>query len=245
MGRRPPAVRDDDHRRADDRLDRRGERRRDPHPDGRGADLRARGRAPARPDRGPLPGDDPGRVHPHLRHPRLRRAAVLRRPAGAAAVRQEPGLAAGLAPGVGDRAGPGGDGDAHPDRRPGDHGRLERGVGRVPAPDPARGDARPAGHGRLHPARAGQRRPGARRRLRRGRPRPRRARATRRLASRLPQCARARDHGHGPAGRAAARRRGAHRADVQLARARQSRCSNTSTTATTSAFRAWSRCSHW
>ena len=48
----------------------------------------------------------------------------------------------------------------------------------MPAPDPARGDARPAGHGRVHPARAGQRRAGARRRLRRGRARPRHRRSS-------------------------------------------------------------------
>ena len=65
-------------------------------------------RAAARADRRPLPGDGPGRVHPHLRDPRLRRAAVLRRPAGAAAVRQEPRLAAGVEDGVADRAGDGG-----------------------------------------------------------------------------------------------------------------------------------------
>ena len=62
-------------------------------------------RAPARPDRRPLPRDGAGRVHPHLRDPRLRGAAVLRRPAGAVAVRQEPRLAAGLEDGVADRAG--------------------------------------------------------------------------------------------------------------------------------------------
>ena len=60
---------------------------------------------PLGPDRGPLPRDAPGRVHPHLRDPRLRRAAVLRRPAGAAAVRQEPRLAAGVEDGLADRAG--------------------------------------------------------------------------------------------------------------------------------------------
>ena len=158
----------------------------------RGADLRADHRPPARPDRRPLPRDGAGRVHPHLRDPRLRRAAVLRRPAGAAAVRQEPRLAAGLEDGVADRAGHGGRAHAHPDRRPRDRGQLERGVGRLPASDPARGDARAAGHRRVHPPRAGQRRAGARRRLRRGRARPRRARAARRLAPRVPQRARSR-----------------------------------------------------
>ena len=79
---------------------------------------------------GPLPRDGAGRRHPHLRDPRLRRAAVLRRPAGAAAVRQEPGLATGVQDGVADRAGDGGRAHAHPDHRPRDRGQLERGVGR-------------------------------------------------------------------------------------------------------------------
>ena len=134
----------------------------------------------------------PDAVHPHLRDPRLRRAAVLRRPAGAVAVREEPRLVAGVQDGVADRAGHGGRAHAHPDRRPRDRGQLGRGVGRLQAPDPAGGDARPAGHGRVHPARAGQRRAGARRRLRRGRARPRRPRAARRLAPRVPQRARSR-----------------------------------------------------
>ena len=72
----------------------------------------------------------PGRRHPHLRDPRLRGAAVLRRPARAAAVREEPRLAAGVEDGVADRAGDGGRAHPHPDRRPRDRGRLGRGVGR-------------------------------------------------------------------------------------------------------------------
>ena len=64
-------------------------------------------RPAARPDRRPLPRDGAGRGDPHLRDPRLRGAAVLRRPARAVAVREEPRLVARVQDGVADRAGDG------------------------------------------------------------------------------------------------------------------------------------------
>ena len=96
---------------------------------------------------------------------------------------------------------------------------------------------------RDHPSGPDQRDPGDEGRLRRGGPGPRDLRAQRRAPARLPQRAGPGDHGDRPPGRADARGRGAHRTDLQLARASATSWSSTSTPATTSPCRAWSRSS--
>ena len=218
---------------ASDRLDHRRQRRRHPHADGRRAALRARHRPAARPDRRPPPR--------HVPDASIRIFGIL----GYAAPSFFVGLLAQLlfAKNLGLVAGVEAwhrrssrrtrRRHAHPDRRPGSPATGRRWD--APAPGAARRDARPAGLGVfIRSCGSTSARRSATTTSRPPAPAASPSGGSSRHAFRN---ALVRRHRDGPAGRAAARRRGPDRADVQLARV-GSRLLDTSTTATTSGFRA-------
>ena len=119
-------------------------------------------------------------------------------PDGAALLRLLPRLAAGLGSRQPDHPGHARDPHQHLHDRRDHRPQLGRAQGRDPAPDPARGHARPRHGGRVHPADQGERDPHDEGRLHRGSAGARDRGALRRLPPRLPERARAGDHRRRP-----------------------------------------------